>query len=118
MKAKAYKFLFAAAGLLFSCLCPSRELSSLDFWICQSERAEGVLVRSLRLHEFKQKKHCLVIYTAEGVDEVLAEDKWLSACQKVLQDKKNTLVRHLWDCRQFPLVYVFYPEKSVPPPSY
>lgn len=101
---------------MFSFQCVGRELRSVDFWVCRSERADGVLIRSLRLHELKQKKHCLVIYTKEGIDEVLLEDKWLSACQKVLQDKKNILVRNLWDCSQFPLVYVFYPEKSVPAP--
>lgn len=103
-------------GFWLSLLCFGKEIPALDFWVCQSERAEGVFVRSLRIHEFKEKKSCLVIYNTPVDEKVLIEDQWLGSCQRALQDKKKELENNLWNCEVQPLVYVFYPAKT--PPSY
>ena len=103
-----------AGGVLFSYSCFAREAPALDFWICHSERAKGIMTRSLRIHASKSKNHCLVIYTSERKDEILAEDQWLSSCQKALQNKKADLTDKFWNCERQALVSVFYPEKTSP----
>ena len=104
--------LIVVGGLLFSYSCFTREVSAMDFWVCQSERAKGVMARSLRIHTSKTKNYCLVIYTSERKDEILAEEQWLSSCQKVLQNKKADLISKFWSCEKQALVYVFYPKKD------
>ena len=106
---KHLAFLFTG-GLLFSSPCFSKEVSTLDFWLCQSERARGVAVRSLRIQKSKNKNHCLVIYTNQGREEILAENQWLSSCQKTLQNRKDTLANHLWNCEKQSPAHVFYPD--------
>ena len=97
--------------LLSPLLCLGKEIPALDFWVCQSERAEGVSIRFLRIHEFKEKKRCFVIYNTRADERILREDHWLSSCQKALQDKKQELEDNLWNCEVQPVVYIFYPEK-------
>ena len=77
------------------------------------ERADGVAIRTLKIHEFKNKKQCLAIYTVQGQDRILAENQWLSSCQKALQDQKNILTNSLWKCEEQSHVHVFYSEKPM-----
>lgn len=99
-------------GFWIPLLCFGKEISALDFWVCQNERAEGVVVRYLRIYKFKKKKSCMVIYNTRADEKILIENQWLGSCQKTLQDKKKELEENLWNCEIQPLVYVFYPEKS------
>lgn len=99
-------------GFWIPLFCAGKEISASDFWICQSERAEGVAVRSLRIHEFKKRKSCMAIYDTWSGEKILIEDQWLGSCQKALQNKKKELEENLWNCEIQPLVYVFYPETS------
>ena len=110
---KGIIFLMAVIGFLFSSFCFGREIPALNFWICRMERADGVAMRFLRIHEFKNKKQCLTIYTTRGQDEILMEDQWLSSCQKALQDKKEALTKSLWTCAEQSPVHVFYSEKPM-----
>ena len=86
--------------------------AATEFWFCQAERASGIAVRSLRIHEFKKEKRCFALYTAGAREKILKESQWPASCQQALQEKKRELLSRFWSCESLPSVSVFYPVPS------
>ena len=86
--------------------------AATEFWFCQTERASGIAVRSLRIHEFK--KRCFTLYTAPEGEKILKQSQWPASCQQALKEKKRELLSRFWSCESLPSVSVFYPVLSSP----
>lgn len=98
-------------ALVFSFYSFAQSIETKEFWICTQEGVEGLRVRSLRIHHFKEDKKCLGLYSVGGKDQVVAYGKWLSFCQKMLAGVKKNLEGHLWYCKSFDPVLFHYSEK-------
>ena len=90
----------------------SQQIETKEFWLCSQERATGVQVRSLRIHRFPENNKCLSLYARSGEDSVIAKGKWFGFCQKMVNQVKENLQNHFWDCKKFPSALFFYSEKQ------
>ena len=90
------------------------ELSGLDFFVCLQKTAITVQARTLRVHQFPNKKKCAVIYSVSGQDKVIAQGGWLSFCKKTLKKAVQNLQKGLWECHSQKSIQTFYafPQKS------
>ena len=89
------------------------EMETKEFWLCKQETAKGLKVRSLRIHQFKENKRCLSLYSRLGKDQVIANGKWFGFCQKMLKQVRQKLENHLWNCEDFQLSTFFYSDKPL-----
>ena len=106
--------IFFSFTLFFCFSVYAKSIESRGFWLCTQDGAKGVRVRSLRIHQFPENNKCLGIYSRLGKDQIIADGKWFGFCQKMVNQVKNTLSDHLWNCKNFDSALFYYPDKKNP----